>query len=187
MFELPVLALTTGAWAALVVLVGFTVVALLAVSTTKAESETSSGETAGYIFGLGKIPRLRRLPERRDVPATPKPLEPEGLRTLGKKLDASTRFDTDRYRMASGVRRPWELSDDVPDSIEALEVQRSSGGVVLFTREGHIMAQPPLSDDEIEELEDIVRDVMDRPGLRADRRTWAESAESPEAINAKRV
>lgn len=186
MLSTPVLLLSTGAWTAIGLLVAFTVIGLLALAGTSTDHEEDA-EATRYIFGLGKIPHLRVLPENRNIPATPEPLGPDGLRTVGKKADAADGFKTKRYRLSSGIRRPWDLSSDIPDSVEAIEIERDEGGHIWITAEGDVVARPALSVDETAQLEDVLHTVLDAPELRADRRTWAFSAESPEAINAKRV
>lgn len=186
MLEIPVLFLSTGAWTAIGVLVAFTVVGLAALAGTSTEPREDEGMTR-YVFGLGKIPRLRELPENRNLPATPKPLEAAGLRTVGKKADSVTGFTTSRYSLISGIRRPWELSDDLPDTVETIEIDREGGGHIWVSADGDVAARPKLTEEETEGLEEVLREVIDPPELRADRRTWAFSAESPEAVNAERV
>lgn len=186
MLETPVLFLSTGAWTTLGLFAVFTVVGLAALLGTSSQPPEDEGMTR-YVFGLGKIPHLHELPENRNLPATPDPLEAEGLRKVGKKADSVSGFTTSRYRLASGIRRPWELSDDIPDTVAVIEIDREGGGHIWVSDDGDVAASPPLSVEETEQLEEVLREVIDPPELRADRRTWAFSAESPEAINAERV
>jgi len=186
MLEIPVLALSTGAGTMLGLIGALTVIGLFALATSKGE-EATHGERARYVFGVGKFPELRRLPQIRDIPATPDPLEAEGLRKLGKKADSQAGLTTTRYGLPEDISRPWELSDDIPDSVEAIEIERESGGKAWFTAEGHLTTEPPLTEAERETFSQLLYDLEDRPDLRADRRTWAHSADSPEAINACRV
>ncbi|PSG96526.1 hypothetical protein BRD56_10165 [Thermoplasmatales archaeon SW_10_69_26] len=185
MLETPVLALTMGTWTMLGLLGVFALVGLVALTSKGHDPAASHGERRRYVFGLGKYPRLHALPELRDLPATVEPLGPEGLRKLGKKADATTGLTTTKYRIPEG-RRPWQLSADIPDTVEAIEIERE-GGRLWFTADGHLTAEPPLTEDELDTVGDLLYDVEDRPDLRADRRTWAHSVESPEKINAKRV
>lgn len=186
MLATPVLALTTGATIALSLIGGFTLLGLIALGLTHVEHDEEA-EVVGYIFGLGKIPRLRVLPEKRNVPATPEPLGSDGLRKVGKNADGTTGFSTERYRLSSGIRRPWKLSADIPDDLEAIEITREAGGKVWVTAQGHLSAAPALDEEETEALEEVLGDVIDPHALRADRRTWSHSTESAEAVNAKRV
>jgi hypothetical protein len=185
MLETPVLALATGGWITLGLLAAFAVVGLLALLASSGEVDRH-GERARYVFGVGKFPELRRLPEIRDIPATPDPLGAEELRKLGKKADSIDGLQTTRYRLEEGVSRPWELSADLPDSVVAIEIEREHGHAWV-TREGHLTTEPPLTTEEEEVFGDLLSEIEDRHELRADRRTWAHSAESPEAVNARRV
>lgn len=187
MLETFVLAISTGTWTMLGLIAGFAILGLIALGLNESESDDETGEAVRYIFGLGKIPRLRKLPENRDIPATPEDLGPSGLRSIGKTADSTAGLDTSRYRLASGIRRPWDLSGDIPDTVEAIEIEREGGGRIWITVEGHVTAQPALDEAETEALEDILGDELDRHELRADRRTWSHSTESAEAVNAKRV
>lgn len=187
MLETPVLWLTMGGWTALGLLVAVTLVGLLAMAASSREEKAHTVKAAGYIFGLGKHPRLLRLPELKAIPATPDDIGPDGLRRLGKKADATAGLATSRYELAAGTRRPWELSADIPDSVQAIEIEREAGGTVWVTREGKITALPALREDEIASIEALFTDLLADHRLRADRRTWAHSADSPEAINARRV
>lgn len=184
MLETPVLALATGAWITLGLLVAFTVIGLGTLAASSGEAARQV-DRKRYVFGLGKFPELRELPQIRDIPATPDPLGAEGLRKLGKKADAEAGLQTTRYRIGEG-NRPWELSADIPDDVEAIEIQRGKG-FAWVTAEGHLTAEPPLTEDEQELFGDLLGELEDRHELRADRRTWAHSADSPEAINARRV
>lgn len=185
MLEASVLALATGGWITIGLLLAFTVVGLLALLASSGE-EAHHAERARYVFGVGKFPELRELPQIRDIPATPDPLGAEGLRKLGKKADAKAGLQTVRYQLPEGGR-PWELSADIPDTVTAIEIEREEGGLAWVTAEGHLTTEPPLTEAEQEVFGDLLAELEDRAELRADRRTWAHSAESPEAINTKRV
>ncbi len=187
MLETPTLVLTTGEWTAIGVLVALTAFGLLALVGSSKTERPERREAARYIFGLGKFPRLLRLPELRDVPATPDELTADELQRLAKNADAMPGLSTRRYQLEAGVRRPWELSVDIPETLEAIEILREEGGTVWVTDEGHIEARPPLSEAETEQFEALFADLLEEHELRADRRTWAHSAKSPEAINAERV
>lgn len=182
---LTVLAVSTGTWAMLAIVGVLLLVGLIAVARTE-ETPREDETVTVYVFGLGKHPRLVRLPEARDLPATPEPLEGDGLRALANDAVSKTSFRTTEYRLQDGRTRPFELSEDLPRSITEIELARGEL-TVRVDRDGRIEASRPLEPGEREALEELFVDIVGEAQARADRRTWDTTTHSAREANTRRV
>lgn len=185
MLEPIVLAVSTGTWITLGIIGALLVLGLIALAASGSEPRGVDTEVV-YVFGLSKYPRLVPLPQARDLPATLDPLEGQGLRDLASDAGAKSGFETDRYELPDGRKRPYELSEDLPDGIQAIELTRD-GLRVRIDRDGEVRANRSLDEEERIELEDLLLDVVGEADARADRRTWAPPAHTPEEANVKRA
>lgn len=181
-----VLALTTGTAVTLGILALFALIGLIAIARTDPpEGIDEDFQAARYVFGLGKNPRLRRVPGDRDVPATPKPLGGPGLKDLAADASTRTRFTVNRYRLPDGRTAPYDLSEDLPQDIRAVEFEMEDVRVWI-DNDGEVSASRALDQEELEELETLLEDqVATHP--RADRRNWSPPQHSPGDANRARV
>lgn len=178
-------ALSTGTWSLLGLIGAFTLLGLAALMR-EPRTAPQQDEATRYTFGLGLNPRLVALPEARDIPATHDPLGDKGLRSLASDAGAKTGFTTGRYRLPDGQRRPYELSEDLPDGIEAIELLHEDLTVWL-DRDGTLTASRPLEDEQRRQLEALLEDVETHGDLRADRREWDAASHTARDANRHRV
>ncbi len=186
MLSTIVLAVGTGTWAMLGILALFTVVGGIALATTnppRGIDEEHQG--IRYVFGLGKHPRLHHVPGDRDIPATPRPLGGPGLKDVAADASTRTRFTVDRYRLPDGRTAPYDLSEDLPDDIRAVELVLGEARVWI-DNDGLISASRPLTEDELAQLETLLEDQVSSH-LRADRRTWSPPQHTAQEANRARV
>lgn len=180
------LALGTGTIVMLSGLALFALVGLIAITATDPpEGIDDDFEGVRYVFGLGKHPRLRRVPGDRDVPATPRPLGGPGLKDLAADAKNRTRFTVNRYRLPDGRTAPYDLSEDLPEDIRAIELVLEDARVWI-DNDGDLSASRALDAAELDELEALLEDqVATHP--RADRRNWSPPQHSPGEANQARV
>lgn len=185
MLPTTVLAVTSGAWLTLGLIAAFGLVGLIALLRTP-DVKARAHAGVRYVFGLGKHPRLVHVPGNRDVPATPEPLGGKGLRSLAADAGAKSRFTTERYRLEDGRTAPYELSEDIPETITEIELAHEDARVWIG-RDGELDASRRLTEAELSDLEVLLQGVQGESAVRADRRTWSPGAHSAADANRERA